>query len=392
MKYGDTPEPSMVFCDTCGVRINEEHDQCDCEKERDAPYDDEQLQDMDVLGEGEVQEDYDLLESGDEEDDVLFTSLDEDEPRRFGLDEEEQEYESDEEDRMSESLINQLGGAIKLNSGDFSTSQLRDLSWTRPSRAFERLDVKEYPNLQREPARPVDRLMEIAYSPLALFFEFLPHSTWKEIAFESNRFAVQSMESRVDTTIAFQRKKHATDPRVIVESRATIRTKLKRKPIEPHELTTVIGLLLAHVLCPQVRRMAHHWSMTEDGAIPAGTFGKYMPRNRFTIILRDLHFVNNQENRPVYDKCWKIRPIITTLQKRFMRAWTLPPVFSFDEGVLPSFSRMNTTRTYMKDKPHKWGTKMFLACDSNSAYCHRYLYCLLLRCSLIGYYKNYVFI
>lgn len=35
-----------------------------------------------------------------------------------------------------------------------------------------------------------------------------------------------------------------------------------------------------------------------------------------------------------------------------------PPHFIFGEGVLPSSSRRNLTRTYMPDKPHQGGTKM----------------------------------
>ena len=92
----------------------------------------------------------------------------------------------------------------------------------------------------------------------------------------------------------------------------------------------------------------------------------------FTSNLRNLHFSNNKETRLVYDKCWKLRRVITIIQDRFRKGWSLAPVISFDEGVLPNHSKMNTTRMFMKDKPHKWGTKMFLACDAVTAYCHRF--------------------
>ncbi|KAE9246619.1 hypothetical protein PF004_g4717 [Phytophthora fragariae] len=45
---------------------------------------------------------------------------------------------------------------------------------------------------------------------------------------------------------------------------------------------------------------------------------------------------------------------------------------SFDDGVLPSTSRRNTTRMFMLDKPHRYGSKMFMTCDSRTAYCHRF--------------------
>ena len=133
----------------------------------------------------------------------------------------------------------------------------------------------------------------------------------------------------------------------------------------------MMGLLVARMLCPQTRRMAAHWSMTEDGAVPPGNFGRFMPRNRFQDILRDLHFVDNKANHG-RDKLWKIRPIVDTIQRRFLCGWTLTAVFSFDEGVLPSTSKRNTTRMFMPDKPHRYGSKMFMLCDQRTAYCHRY--------------------
>lgn len=52
--------------------------------------------------------------------------------------------------------------------------------------------------------------------------------------------------------------------------------------------------------------------------------------------------------------------------------WELTPFLSFDEGVLPSTSRMNTTRQFMPDKPHKFGTKLFMTCDAATSYCFRF--------------------
>lgn len=49
---------------------------------------------------------------------------------------------------------------------------------------------------------------------------------------------------------------------------------------------------------------------------------------------------------------------------------------AFDETMLPlrlSFSRM---RVYTKDRPHKWGIKLFMLFCSSTAYCIRFeVYC-----------------
>ncbi|OWY93595.1 LOW QUALITY PROTEIN: hypothetical protein PHMEG_00036951 [Phytophthora megakarya] len=62
---------------------------------------------------------------------------------------------------------------------------------------------------------------------------------------------------------------------------------------------------------------------------------------------------------------WKLRP------SRFLSGWTLGSKFSFDEGIIPATSKRNGTRMFMPDKPHRYGTKLFMVCDSITAYCHR---------------------
>ncbi|RAW19873.1 hypothetical protein PC110_g23685, partial [Phytophthora cactorum] len=125
------------------------------------------------------------------------------------------------------------------------------------------------------------------------------------------------------------------------------------------------------MLNPMTRRFSRHWAMTDDGAIPAGNFGKLTVRNRCTPILRDLHFVNNESTR-ARDKLWNLRPVVNVLQSRFLSRWSLPSKVSFDEGVLPATSRHNTTRMFIPDKPRRYGTKMFMVCDSTTAYYHRF--------------------
>ncbi|KAE9037189.1 hypothetical protein PR002_g6708 [Phytophthora rubi] len=49
---------------------------------------------------------------------------------------------------------------------------------------------------------------------------------------------------------------------------------------------------------------------------------------------------------------------------------------AFDEAMFPSRSTFNRMRVYIKDKPHKWGTKLFMLCCSTTAYCIRFeVYC-----------------
>ncbi|OWY98059.1 hypothetical protein PHMEG_00031272 [Phytophthora megakarya] len=96
-----------------------------------------------------------------------------------------------------------------------------------------------------------------------------------------------------------------------------------------------------------------------------------MKRERFERIMRNLYFSDNDATRAQTAKAWKVRSIVDTLQRTFLSGYTTPPVISFDEAMVPSRSRYNPMRQFMKDKPHRWGTKLFMTCCAQSAYCLR---------------------
>ncbi|GMF35291.1 unnamed protein product [Phytophthora fragariaefolia] len=82
--------------------------------------------------------------------------------------------------------------------------------------------------------------------------------------------------------------------------------------------------------------------------------------------MRELHFVDNTADQG-RDKLWKLRPVVDKIQKRFLEGWSLLVVFLFDEGVLPATSRRNTTRMSMSDKPHRYGSKLFMLCGAKTS-------------------------
>jgi Transposase IS4 len=304
-------------------------------------------------------EGFDSNESGQSDDEEVVV-------RREFPDEDEALVE-EETALMDEAFIASLGGKLTLENMD--QTALRQLEWGEVSSSFEAAGTVAYPNLRSDAARPSLELMSVATSPLQTFLYFVPKQLWIHIACETNRYKRQNDPARA---VRLRRNQMTKANRTCLpETVKQIRRRLIAEAhYEAHEIVQVFGLLVAHMLCPRKGRFSNHWSMTEDGAMPTGTFSKYMPRNRCTNILRDLHFVNNQATR-TRDKIWKLRPVVQVLQKRFLSGWTTPAVFSFDEGVLPATSRRNTTRMFMPDKPHRYGTKMFMVCDAASAYCHR---------------------
>ncbi|KAG3073594.1 hypothetical protein PI125_g22209 [Phytophthora idaei] len=225
----------------------------------------------------------------------------------------------------------------------------------------------EYPNLYKGKYGPTDEMMEKADSPLDLLSFFMPISLLSKIAKESNRYYDQHLNERIDRMYRKQRNKGKDVTREeVMDEEAK-----QHKPIKGHEIVRVIGLLTARMLCPHSRRLADHWATTPISAVPAGTFGRYMSKGRFGRIMQNLHFSNNADANAETDRAWKVIPVVETMQKTFIAGYDVPPALAFDEAVIPSRSRHNVTRQYLKDKPHKWGTKLFMTCCPDTAYCLR---------------------
>ncbi|POM62848.1 hypothetical protein PHPALM_27941 [Phytophthora palmivora] len=148
------------------------------------------------------------------------------------------------------------------------------------------------------------------------------------------------------------------DPSKRVQPLADITSQLERaKPIKPHEVLHVIGLLVARTLCSHADGLEKHCGTREDGAVPRETFGRYTKRERFLIVTRYLQFASKPTGFSARDKAWRVRPIIQAV--------------GFDEGTIPNHSQVNPIRVYNKDKPHKYGTKCYMICCVETGYCSR---------------------
>jgi hypothetical protein len=253
----------------------------------------------------------------------------------------------------------------------------------------------EYPDLYSGESGPTPAILSQAESPLNLFLAFFPRSLFRSIAEESNRYAEQTVVSRARKLRDKQESSGSNPIESIYEIRTRLRERLKVK-FEPHEYAVLFGLLIARMLNPRKQRLSTHWSTTSIGALPPGEFGKWMSRQRYEMgclnhlartaltlphvcinssrfdeLMQHLHFSDNKSPNAASDRAWKIRPVIETLQRTFRDAYVPGATLSFDEGTLPSQSKYNGTGMFMKDKPHKWGTKVFLTCCSRTAYCLR---------------------
>ena len=75
--------------------------------------------------------------------------------------------------------------------------------------------------------------------------------------------------------------------------------------------------------------------------------------------------------RPNYDRLYKIRPIIDHVSKTFMKSYELSKEAAVDEAMV-RFAEKLSFKQYMPAKPIKRGIKIWMCCDSNSAYLSRF--------------------
>lgn len=112
-----------------------------------------------------------------------------------------------------------------------------------------------------------------------------------------------------------------------------------------------------------------YWSTDPDMGVPY--IAKVMTINRFEEIRRNLHFTDNSneppKSDPCYDRAFKIRSIIDHFNQAFQNAMTNTKTQAIDEHMI-KFKGHNIMKQYVKNKPVKWGFKMWCRADSSTGY------------------------
>ena len=91
-----------------------------------------------------------------------------------------------------------------------------------------------------------------------------------------------------------------------------------------------------------------------------------MARDRWEAIKASLHFNDNSkipsQDDPDRDRLFKVHPVIEFFLPKFQ---TLPQdqMLCVDEQKVP-FKGASSLKQYIPKKPHKWGYKIFILCDT----------------------------
>ena len=165
-----------------------------------------------------------------------------------------------------------------------------------------------------------------ATSPLEMFLCHLGDATINLILFETNRMRLET-------------------------------NKTKYRPVEELEMRKFLGICLyMSVVDLPFRRM--YWSRATRQPIVANA----LSINRFEEILSLLHVNDNQlqsvNGTEGYDRLYKVRPLLTNINRNFSNCAQLEKFMAIDEQIIP-FKGRHSLKVYMRNKPKKWGYKVW---------------------------------
>lgn len=107
-----------------------------------------------------------------------------------------------------------------------------------------------------------------------------------------------------------------------------------------------------------------YWSY--DPLLATPQFSEYMSRDRYLLLLRLLHFSDN-DNPPERDNLYKIRPIIDHLRQIFGSLFRPFQNVCIDESLMLFKGRLSFIQ-YIPSKRHRFGIKLFVLCDCETGY------------------------
>lgn len=183
------------------------------------------------------------------------------------------------------------------------------------------------------------------------FSIFFPHSFWVLLKTETNRYA--------SVMKAKQLRQGILKPGTMLYN---------WKPVTIQELKLFFGIII-HMSLVHKESFDSYWSTRE--IIETSFASKHMNRNRFRAIYSCLHLNDNARYKPrghpEYDAFFKIRPYFDQLCQLCENSFYPNENLTVDEGTCGFRGRIHF-RVYNKDKPDKYGMKIYMLCDAATGY------------------------
>ena len=205
-----------------------------------------------------------------------------------------------------------------------------------------------YPQWLPEYQRHRGVLVDTAdFAPVDYFQLFFPDSLFNLMETETNRYALQQLDSTNDLPL-YSRFREWAD---------TCQSELK----------AYVALIISMGLCSKPT-IADYWS---SYWLTKTQFGDVMPRRRFELLSSFLHFSNNEDQAergsPNYNPLFKIQSMLDIVDPLYESVYTPGRCLSIDESIVKFKGRI-FFRQYLPSKPTPWGLKEFVLCESKTGY------------------------
>lgn len=134
------------------------------------------------------------------------------------------------------------------------------------------------------------------------------------------------------------------------------------------EIEKLLGIVLWMGLC-SYPSITSYWQKKK---IYTNHISNLMPRNRFQLLLKCLHFGNNEEVTD--DRLHKLTPLLEKLRESFQQPIIPSEYLCIDETLVPFRGRLRF-RQYISNKRHKFGIKLFKLCLKDGYTYNFQVYC-----------------
>ncbi|KAM5148076.1 uncharacterized protein ACMZJ9_011736 [Mantella aurantiaca] len=182
-------------------------------------------------------------------------------------------------------------------------------------------------------------------NPLAYLKLFLTDEVIEKIVTETNRYKEQQS---------------ATLYRKFSRSR-------KWEPVTKDDIWTFLGLI---ILQGVVRKPLQKWYWSTNKLLETPFFGTVMTEYRFSLIMKFLHFTNNEEFDETTHPAPKLRKIWEVFQmvvKNFQQTYVPERDISIDESLMAYKGRLSRIQ-YIASKRARFGIKSYMLCESSTGY------------------------
>ncbi len=136
---------------------------------------------------------------------------------------------------------------------------------------------------------------------------------------------------------------------------------LQWEPTTNEEMLKFLGIIIEMGLV-QMPKVDYYWSKIQ--LYGSKVIQNTISRDKFELLVKFLHFSNNEEQNASQNRLAKLTPLLILLKARFKSVYMPDTVITIDETMVPRQGRLSY-RQYGPGKSYKYGVKIYKVIDTN---------------------------